>query len=81
MCDCDRYSKDLKPIKVDYKVKHEFVYLNGEGKESVILEGIRMANVEYNYGFCKKIKDEYGFKTGMMFIFGEKEIDESANNI
>jgi len=73
MCDCNIYSRDMTPVKVDTGERHTFVYQSGS-KETTLISGISMpSDIEYNRASWKIIRDEHGFKKGVMLVFGEKE--------
>jgi len=71
MCDCEIYDREMKPVKVSVNEEHRYTYTDSKGVETVLLDHIKLMPMNYNRAFCKKIIDEFGFKTGYMFVFGE----------
>jgi len=75
MCDCDMYWRDLKtPVKVETGIPSTFAYQNGS-ESTDLITGISMPDIRYDRAAWKIIRNEQGFKTGVMLVFGEKEDD------
>ena len=56
MCDCNIYSRDMTPVKVDTGERHTFVYQSGS-KETTLISGISMpSDIEYNRASWKSLE-------------------------
>jgi len=72
MCTCNLIVEQStnKPIDIDNS-KHSFVYTR-HGKSITLLEDFNIPGV-INYSALHEIKDQFGVKSGYIFVIGEKE--------
>jgi len=71
MCECKILMESdlVDPVLIDTG-DHDFVYIDNEGKQKILLKDIALSGI-INYASVSEIKNAYGVKAGYMFIVGE----------